>query len=102
MIKVKDNNYEDLEQALADIPTDNKEEIIIDVQGVIKGQLRIAKPHLRIRNATFINNYGGYEILDDGRYIYRSVINGDDFTVQKITRDFEYRRIAEAYMEMGE
>jgi len=42
------------------------------------------------------------EILDDGRYIYRSVINGDDFTVQKITRDFEYRRIAEAYMEMEE
>ena len=89
MIKVKDNNYEDLEQALADIPTDNKEEIIIDVQGVIKGQLRIAKPHLRIRNATFINNYGGYEILDDGikRGTFRSYtlfIDADDVTLENV------------------
>ena len=89
MIKVKDNNYEDLEQALADIPTDNKEEIIIDVQGVIKGQLRIAKPHLRIRNATFINNYGGYEILDDGikRGTFRSYtlfIDAEDVTLENV------------------
>ena len=41
-------------------------------------------------------------ILDDGRYIYRSVIDGDDFTVEKISREFDYKRIAEAYMNMDE
>lgn len=41
-------------------------------------------------------------ILDDGRYIYRSVIEGDDFSVEKISREFEYKRIAEAYMNMDE
>lgn len=40
------------------------------------------------------------EIVDEGRYIYRSVVTGDDFTVEKITREFEYKRIAEAYMSM--
>ena len=42
------------------------------------------------------------EIDDTGRYIYRAVIDGDDFTVQKITREFEYNRVAEAYMSMEE
>lgn len=42
------------------------------------------------------------EIVDEGRYIYRSVVTGDDFTVEKITREFEYKRIAEAYMSMEE
>lgn len=41
-------------------------------------------------------------ILDDGRYIYRSRIDGDDFTVEKISREFDYKRIAEAYMNMDE
>lgn len=41
-------------------------------------------------------------ILDDGRYIYRSIIDGDDFTVEKISREFDYKRIAEAYMNMDE
>lgn len=41
-------------------------------------------------------------IIDDGRYIYRSIIEGDDFTVEKIGREFEYKRIAEAYMSMEE
>lgn len=41
-------------------------------------------------------------IVDEGRYIYRSVMNGDEFTVEKISREFEYKRIAEAYMEMEE
>ena len=36
----------------------------------------------------------------DGLYIYKSVIEGEDFKVEKITREFEYKRIAEAYMEM--
>ena len=42
----------------------------------------------------------GDTINDDGRYIYRSIANGDDFTVEKIKREFDYRRIAEAYMNM--
>ena len=42
----------------------------------------------------------GETINDDGRYIYRSVMNGDDFTVEKIKKEFDYRRIAEAYMAM--
>lgn len=40
------------------------------------------------------------EILDDGRYIYRCILDGEEFTVQKITREFEYNRIAEAYINM--
>ena len=44
----------------------------------------------------------GDTINDDGRYIYRSVMNGEDFTVEKIKREFDYRRIAEAYMSMEE
>lgn len=42
------------------------------------------------------------EIVDDGRYIYRYVMkDGDEeFKVEKITREFEYNRIAEAYMSM--
>lgn len=39
-------------------------------------------------------------IDDEGRYIYESVIGEDDFTVQKIRKEFDYRRIAKAYMEM--
>jgi len=42
----------------------------------------------------------GDTIQDNGRYIYLSKIDGDNFTVEKITREFEYKRIAEAYMEM--
>lgn len=41
-------------------------------------------------------------IVDEGRYIYQSVMNGDEFTVEKIKREFEYKRIAEAYMDMEE
>ncbi len=41
-------------------------------------------------------------ILDDGRYIYESIIKGDDFTVEKIKREFDYNRIAKAYMDMDE
>ncbi|MBR2401565.1 MAG: DUF1292 domain-containing protein [Lachnospiraceae bacterium] len=41
-------------------------------------------------------------ILDDGRYIYRSVVDGEDFTVEKIKREFDYNRIAQAYMNMEE
>lgn len=41
-------------------------------------------------------------IQDDGRYIYESVVKGDEFTVEKIKREFDYKRIAQAYMEMEE
>lgn len=41
-------------------------------------------------------------IDDEGRYIYKSVIKGDTFTVEKIKREFDYKRIAEAYMSMDE
>lgn len=41
-------------------------------------------------------------IDDEGRYIYKSVISGDTFTVEKIKREFDYKRIAEAYMSMEE
>ena len=44
----------------------------------------------------------GDTINDDGRYIYRSVVKGDEFTVEKIKKEFDYRRIAEAYMNMEE
>jgi len=41
-------------------------------------------------------------IDEEGRYIYKSVIKGDSFTVEKIKREFDYKRIAEAYMSMDE
>lgn len=41
-------------------------------------------------------------VMDDGRYIYESIIAGDDFTVEKIKREFDYNRIAKAYMDMEE
>lgn len=41
-------------------------------------------------------------INDDARYIYLSVIEGDDFTVQKIEKEFEYNRVAQAYLHMEE
>ena len=41
-------------------------------------------------------------ILDDGRYIYKGIETEDGFTVEKINREFEYNRIAKAYMEMEE
>jgi len=41
-------------------------------------------------------------IDEEGRYIYKSVISGDNFTVEKIKREFDYKRIAEAYMSMDD
>jgi len=42
----------------------------------------------------------GDTILDENLYIYRSVETEDGFTVEKIKREFDYNRIAKAYMEM--
>ena len=39
-------------------------------------------------------------INDEARYIYLSKIEGDDFTVEKIEKEFEYNRIAQAYLHM--
>ena len=39
-------------------------------------------------------------INDEARYIYLSHIDGDDFTVEKIEKEFEYNRIAQAYLHM--
>ena len=41
-------------------------------------------------------------ILDEGRYIYESVLDGNSFQIEKIKREFDYKRIAKAYMEMEE
>ena len=41
-------------------------------------------------------------IQDDGRYIHESVVKDDEFSVEKIKRAFDYKRIAQAYMEMDE
>lgn len=42
----------------------------------------------------------GDTINDEARYIYLSIIEGDDFTVQKIEKEFEYNRVAQAYLHM--
>ena len=44
----------------------------------------------------------GDTINDEGRYIYKVVDKGDDFTVEKIRREFEYNRVAQAYMSREE
>ena len=44
----------------------------------------------------------GDTIIDDAHYIYRSIIEKDGFTVEQIRKEFDYNRIAEAYMEMEE
>lgn len=41
-------------------------------------------------------------INDDARYIYLSIIDGDDFTVKKIEKEFDYNRITQAYLHMDE
>ena len=40
------------------------------------------------------------EINDEGRYIYECVFEGDDFTVKKIAKQFDYNRITQAYLHM--
>lgn len=43
----------------------------------------------------------GDTINEDGMYIYKSVIRGDDFTVEKITSEVEYKQVAEAYLKLS-
>ena len=42
------------------------------------------------------------EVQTDGIYIYRCIIKGDDFKIEKITKQFEYKQVVEAYMNMEE
>ena len=44
----------------------------------------------------------GDTINDEGRYIYLSKFEGDDFTVHKIQKAFDYNRIANAYLHMDD
>lgn len=39
-------------------------------------------------------------IVEDGVYIYRCSVKDDDFTVEKITDQEEYRKVSLAYMSM--
>ncbi|MBE5877158.1 MAG: DUF1292 domain-containing protein [Lachnospiraceae bacterium] len=43
----------------------------------------------------------GDTINEDGMYIYKSVIKGDDFTVEKINSEVEYKQVAEAYLKLS-
>lgn len=44
----------------------------------------------------------GDTINDEARYIYLSEIDGEDFTVKEIEKEFDYNRIAEAYLSIEE
>ena len=41
-------------------------------------------------------------INEDGLYIYKAVMTGDDFKVEKIHNKIDYEKVARAYMEMEE
>ena len=42
----------------------------------------------------------GETINEDGMYIYRSVISGEEFSVEKIDSEAEYMKVAEAYLKI--
>lgn len=42
------------------------------------------------------------EIDTEGMFIYESVIEGEDFSVKQIRKQFDYNRIARAYMEIDQ
>lgn len=39
-------------------------------------------------------------ICNEGQYIYRAKIDGDDFTAEKVSNHVDYERIVKAYMDM--
>lgn len=41
-------------------------------------------------------------ILDEERYIYLGIENGEDFEVEKIESEEEYAKVAEAYLQLEE
>lgn len=42
----------------------------------------------------------GDVINDDARYIYEADVKDDELVVKKITKEFDYNRIANAYLHM--
>lgn len=41
-------------------------------------------------------------INEDGLYIYKAKVNGEELAVEKITNQINYEKIAKAYMELEE
>ena len=41
-------------------------------------------------------------IDEEGRYIYEGIVEGEELSVKKIQKAFDYNRIAQAYMHMDE
>ena len=42
------------------------------------------------------------KISEEGQYIYRYLLTGDDFKVEEIHNRFEYEEVVKAYMNMEE
>ena len=42
----------------------------------------------------------GDTVSDEGCFIYRIKVGDDNFKVEKITNQIDYKRVAEAYMDM--
>ena len=42
----------------------------------------------------------GDTVSDEGCFIYRIKVGEDNFKVEKITNQIDYKRVAEAYMDM--
>lgn len=67
MISLQNHFYKTLSKALASIPEDNHEEVIIDLNGeTFHEQVTINKPHVTLKNGTVEYDLGAYEILSDG------------------------------------
>ncbi|MBR2788096.1 MAG: hypothetical protein IKD94_02930 [Erysipelotrichaceae bacterium] len=91
MIRVADHSYESLKEALDHIPSDNDQEVIINLLGnTIHGQYEIDKPYITLINGTIENDYGAYEILSDGIKrgtfnTYTLFINADRVRLKNVT-----------------
>lgn len=66
-----------------------------DVEMAVMDEFEFEKEHY-VAAARVI----GDTVDEEGIFIYKAVLQGDDFSVEKIRREFDYRRIAEAYMNM--
>lgn len=68
-----------------------------DVEMAVVDEFDYKKKHYVV--ACVVND----DLVDEsGQYIYQAIIDGDDFKVAKITNAIDYRKIAEAYMEMDQ
>lgn len=68
-----------------------------DVEMAVVDEFDFEEKHFVVAAAVI-----GDTIEDEGRYIYRSIIEGDDFSIEKIEDESEYGRIAEAYLNLDE